>query len=119
MMNNKKFWFGKRILFFLLFLGGFLLLSLFVMKLWNGILSPVLHISVITYGQALGIFILSKLLFGGFRGGWHGRRNFRMQAMQQRFGNMSPEEKEKFKNEWRERCSRWKMKESATASKAE
>jgi Ca2+/H+ antiporter, TMEM165/GDT1 family len=106
MHNNKRFWFRKGILFFLLFVAGILLFGLVLMKLWNAILIPVLHVSAITFWQALGIFILAKILFGGFRGGWGGRRGYRMHALQQKFANMTPEEREKFKAEWRNRCNK-------------
>ena len=44
-----------------------------VMLLWNGILTTVLHMSAITFWQAIGILLLAKILFGGFRGRrWHG-----------------------------------------------
>ena len=111
MYNNKRFWFRKGILFFLLFIAGILLFTFIVMQLWNAILVPVLHISVITFGQALGILILSKILFGGFRRGWGGRGGYGMRGMHQKFANMTPEEREKFKAEWRNRCNRWGMKE--------
>ena len=112
MYNNRRSWFRKGILFFFLFIGIVLLLSLAIMQLWNAILVPAVHVSVINYGQALGIFILSKILFGGFRGGW-GRRGYRMHAMQQKFASMTPEEREKFKAEWKNRCNRWGVKDSS------
>ncbi|MEP6615244.1 MAG: hypothetical protein ABJA57_01630 [Ginsengibacter sp.] len=108
MNHNKRFWFRKGIAFFLIFIGAILLFSFAIMKLWNGILVPVVHVSAVTYGQALGIFILSKILFGGFRGGWGGRRGYGMRGMQQKFANMTPEEREKFRSEWRSRCSNWR-----------
>ncbi len=46
-----------------------------VMLLWNNILPVVFHIGTITFWQAMGILLLSKMLlllskmlFGGFRG---------------------------------------------------
>ena len=83
------------------FLGG-----LAVMLLWNAILPAVLGVSVITFWQALGILALSKILFGGFRGGWGGRRRQHWkQHMENKWSSMSPEEKEKFQQSWRARCS--------------
>ena len=49
------------------------LFSLAVMYLWNLVLPGVIHVSAINFWQALGILVLSKILFGGFRGGWGGR----------------------------------------------
>jgi hypothetical protein len=82
---------------FLLVFGGA------VMLLWNNILVQVLHVSVITFKQALGILVLSKILFGGFRGAHFGRHQWK-QKMQQRWEGMTPEEREKFKQEWGNRC---------------
>jgi hypothetical protein len=47
------------------------LIVYFVMLLWNRVLANVTAVRKITYVQALGLFILAKLLFGGFGGG-HG-----------------------------------------------
>jgi hypothetical protein len=79
-----------------------------VMVLWNAILPDVVHVSRINFWQALGILVLSKILFGGFRGGWGGgpRRHWKAE-MEKKLSGMTPEEKEKFKQEWRSRCSGW------------
>jgi len=100
---NKHFRASKffKIFFFaIVFLAGF---SAIVMLLWNNILAGVLHVSTITFWQALGIFVLSKILFGGFRGGPWGRHQWK-HNMHQRWANMTPEEREKFKQEWKDRC---------------
>ena len=113
MYNNRRFWFRKGFMFFILFTLGILLFTFIVMSLWNAILPSVLHVSTITFSQALGILILSKILFGGFRGGWRGRPH-RMHYMQQRWASMTPEEREKFKAEWTNRCGSWRRRESET-----
>jgi hypothetical protein len=59
----------------------------------------------------MGILALSKILFG-FHSGWGGRHR-RKQAMEQKLQHMTPEEREKFKSEWKHRCgSRWSMHET-------
>ena len=50
-------------------LAGVAAFSGIVMLLWNGVLHTVLNIGTITFLQAAGILLLSKILFGGFRGG--------------------------------------------------
>lgn len=117
MYNNKRFWVRKGLMFFVLFILGILLFSFIVMSLWNAILPSVLHVSAITFSQALGILVLSKILFGGFRGGWRGRPH-RMHYMQQKWAAMTPEEREKFKTEWANRCGRWGRKETETSETA-
>ena len=104
---KRNFWI-KRILMFIIF--GAIAIFIFgsvVMLLWNNILAPVLSISTITFWQALGILVLSKILFSGFRGGWGPRRYYWKQRMQQKWANMTPEEREKFKQEWQKRCGHW------------
>jgi Ca2+/H+ antiporter, TMEM165/GDT1 family len=90
-------------------LAGLALMGWLVMALWNAVLVPVLHVGVLGYWQALGLFLLSKLLFGGFRGGggWGRRRAWR-EKMEQKWAGMSPEDRERFQQEWRNRCAGWK-----------
>ncbi len=105
---KNKFWFRKAgmILFFVPL--ALLAFGSIVMLLWNAILPAVIHVSPINFWQALGILILSKILFGGFKGGWGGRRGYQWKdEMERKLSNMTPEEKEKFKQDWRNRCSRW------------
>jgi hypothetical protein len=103
----KKFWFKKGLMFFIFFIVAVLAFGAIVMALWNAILPAVIGVKTITFLQALGILLLSKILFGGFgrRGGWNGgRRGQWGNKMQEKFANMTPEEREKFKAEWRNRC---------------
>jgi hypothetical protein len=66
-----------------------------VMALWNWLL-PNLFFGVreIDYVQAMGVLLLSKILFGGFRGHCGGPHKWH----QHRLENMTPEEREKFKS---------------------
>ena len=107
----KGFW-VKKILGFIVF-GALAIVALgfAVMSLWNHILVVVLGVKAITYCQALGIFVLGKLLFGGFgcgRRGGFGHGSCRMGGMKEKWQNMTPEERESFKNDWRSRCRSWK-----------
>lgn len=73
--------------------SGILALGFVVMALWNWLL-PNLFVGVheISYVQALGVLVLSKILFGGFRGhgGMHKGKHPR------HLKNMTAEEREKF-----------------------
>jgi hypothetical protein len=107
---KRGFW-AKRVVFFILIAAvAILVFGSVVMLLWNNILTPVLNISTITFAQALGILVLSKILFGGFRGGWGPRRQYWKQRMMQKWNTMTPEEREKFKQEWQSRCGAWGYK---------
>lgn len=109
---NKKFWFKKIAGFLLMAMAATALLSFVVMSLWNNILAIVLHISVINFWQALGILVLSKILFGGFKsGGCGGRRHAWKKEMHEKWQAMTPGEREKIKEEWRNRCRVWKKSE--------
>jgi hypothetical protein len=106
---KRSFWFRRIAGFILIAVAAILLFSFIVMSLWNNILTAVISVPAITFGQALGILVLSKILFGGFRGGggWRGRGGRWGQEMKDKWQKMTPEEQEKFKYEWRSRCSRW------------
>jgi hypothetical protein len=75
--------------------------SFIVMQLWNHLLPEILHVGTINFWQAMGIFILSKILFGfgkGGRGfGGHDGNPWMRRKMEEKFRNMSPEEREHFK----------------------
>jgi hypothetical protein len=82
-----------------------------VMALWNWLL-PNLFFGVheISYIQAMGVLLLSKILFGGFRGHCAPHGKWHQSHMEQ----MTPEEREKFKSGIRGWCSRGKPQETET-----
>jgi len=93
----RRHWFLrglKFLLFALLFVAVF---SFFVMRLWNWLMPAVFGWHVITYWQSLGLLVLSKILFGGFRGGPHRHWGWRRRMME-RWDKMTPEEREKFRH---------------------
>jgi len=105
----KRIFFKGRFIFIPLAVAAFLsLISFVVMQLWNALLPAILHVGVITFWQAMGIFILCKILFGfgkGGRGfGRGGGAPWMRHKMEERFKNMTPEEREKFKQQWSDRC---------------
>ena len=73
-----------------------------VMLLWNWLLPPLFGWRVITFWQALGLLALCRILFGGFGRHGSGRHNFR-RRMKERCGNMTPEERERFRQAMHER----------------
>ncbi len=90
---------------------GIAVLGLVVMALWNWLM-PTLFFGMkeITYWQALGVLVLAKILFGGFRcHGWHGR------CHSHRWEQMTPEEREKFQAGIRGCCSGKHKQEAAPA----
>lgn len=97
-----------------------LLFGFVVMTLWNAILPSVIHVGTITFGQALGILLLSKILFGGFHGGWRGgRRHQWNEKMREKWEHMTQDQRVQFKQEWQNRCSKWRKPASGEATAAE
>jgi hypothetical protein len=86
-----------------------------VLHLWNWLLPPLFSWRQITFWQALGILALCRILFGGFgHRGFH-RSNFR-RRMKERCGQMTPEERERFRQAMRER---WGFRPSTSESKGQ
>lgn len=83
----------RKLALLLLVLSGIAALGMGVMMLWNWLM-PNLFVGAkeIDYAQAMGVLLLSKVLFGGFCG--HG--DWRSRWRQRRFEWMTPEEREKF-----------------------
>jgi len=110
-MRRNRF---VRILKFATF--GVLLFALFtyvVMSLWNWLMPTLFGWHAINFWQALGILVLSKILFGGFRGGPHRDWNWR-RRMFDRWEKMTPEEREKFRERMRSRCGSFAPPEAAS-----
>ena|SRR5688500_5442569 len=88
-------------------IGIFLLLGFVVMSLWNAILPDITNVKPINFWQSMGLLLLAKILFGGF-GGWRHKQRWR-EGMHAKWQAMTPEERDKFKAEWRDRCG-WKAR---------
>jgi hypothetical protein len=100
-----------RIFKFVLFAAlGVAAFSFVVMSLWNWLLPALFGFSRITYWQAVGILVLSKILFGGIRGS--GAAMFWRRRMMERWAQMTPEEREKFRAGLRERCGPFAPRET-------
>ncbi len=71
------------------------LFGLLVMTLWNWLMPSLFALKAITFWQAIGLVVLCKILFGGFRGG-PGGGHWR-HRMRERWEGMTTEEREKFR----------------------
>jgi hypothetical protein len=80
------------------------LLALAVMVLWNSLVPQLFRGPPLEYWQAVGLLLLSRILFGGLRGrgGWHGRRLRRMAC--ERWESMTPEERAHLRERFERRC---------------
>ena len=87
----------------LFILAAAAVLGWMVMVLWNAVI-PAVFVGgrSIDYVHAVGLLVLSRILFGGFRGhaGWHRHRHWR------RWEAMTPEERERLRQSFSERCKR-------------
>jgi len=84
-----------------IFLGGWA-----VQHLWNWLLPPLFGFRLLTFWQALGFLALCRILFGNWGG--HGGPGPRMRRrMEERWERMTPEEREKLRQKWGERCGRF------------
>jgi hypothetical protein len=78
-----------------------------VMFLWNWLMPVLFGLKLITYWQAVGLIVLSKLLFGGIHSHGGGRRGRGWKrGMRERFAQMTPEERARFEAGMRGR-GRW------------
>ena len=70
--------------------------------LWNWLMPGLFGWKLISFWQAVGLVVLTRILFGGFHGRpggrhWRGR-------MMERWEQMTPEEREKFRAGMGRRC---------------
>jgi hypothetical protein len=99
----KRRWIFKGVKVVLLVLLAAAVLSFVVMSLWNWLVPGLFGLHPIGFWQALGLLLLSKILFGGFRGlrgpnmHWRGR-------IMERWAQMTPEEREKFREGMKGPC---------------
>jgi hypothetical protein len=79
------------------------LFGLLVKSLWNWLMPTLFGAHAITFWQALGVLILSRILLGGFSGSSR-RYDRRWRArLIDRWEQMSPEERAKFRERLRHR----------------
>jgi len=100
-MHSRKHWWLHGLKFAVVALVAIGVAGAVVMALWNWLAPALFGGHFIDFWQALGLLVLSRVLFGGWRGG-HGR-HWRAR-MAQRWDAMSDEERERFREGMRARC---------------
>ena len=81
-----------------LIIAALVLFGFVTMWLWNALMPVIFHLPVISYWQAVGLILLSRIFFGGHH--WHrGGSKFRNRMMD-RWEKMTPEEREQFRKQW-------------------
>ena len=104
----KPWWIAKIGKMLLFVAVGATALGFVVMLLWNALIPELFRGPDITFWQAVGLLVLSHILLRGwgrwaYASGWHHERWRR--RFDEKLAAMTPEEREKFREEWRNRCS--------------
>jgi hypothetical protein len=110
----------RGLMFVPLFLIVVALVSFLFMLLWNWLMPALFGLRLITFWQALGLLILSKILFSGVRGrsGRYGHWGWRRRMME-RWAAMTPEEREKFRQGFRGYCESFRAPSAEPKGEAE
>ena len=98
----RKNWAARGVKFFVIATVALGVFGLIVMSLWNWLVPPIFGWQPLGFWQALGLLVLSKILFGGFRGPG-GSMHWRHRMME-RWERMTPEERERFRAGMKDRC---------------
>jgi len=93
-MRKYRLWKAAKIL--VMVIVAVIVFGFVTMNLWNWLMPAIFGLKAITFWQSLGLLILGKILFGGFHRHGGGRPGWR-RHMGERFANMTPEEREKFR----------------------
>jgi len=91
------------VLFAVLAISAAAILGAVVMNLWNWLVPELLGGRIVTFWQAMGALVLSRILFGRFLG-WHGHGRPGRLRIIDRWERMTPEEREKFRVGLRRGC---------------
>jgi hypothetical protein len=103
----------RAVLFIPLVIAVLALVGLVVMLLWNALVPELFRAPALGYWQAVGLLLLSRLLFGGLRGraGWRGHSHHRWR---ERWEQMTPEERAQARERMLSRCGHGGSPDPAT-----
>ena len=102
----RKLWWSFALKAVILFVLAVAAVGAAVMLLWNTLLPPLFGWPALTFWQALGLLVLSRLLVGGLRGRWgHGGHAWRAR-MAARWDRMTDEERARFRAGFGHGCGR-------------
>ncbi len=105
---KRGVWIGKIVVIGIVAIGVF---GLVTMQLWNWLVPSLFNGPVISFWQALGLLLLSKIFFG-FGGKGHSH-NPKWGYWKQRWNRMTPEERDRFKQKMKDK---WCYREPAAPS---
>jgi hypothetical protein len=99
----KRFWLVRGLKFVLFAVVAAAVVGAIVMVLWNALMPALFGLPSIGFWQGLGLFVLSKILLGGF-GGRSGRHLHWRGRMRERWDQMTDEERATFRDGLRRGC---------------
>ena len=103
----RPWWLYKIGKMLLIMAAALLVLGYVVMVLWNALIPELFNGPVLTFWQAAGLLLLAHILFRGWGGGFGHKRHastYWKRRFEEKLASMTPEEQEKFKQEWKDRC---------------
>ena len=111
-MRFRGRWVAKGVAVLVAVLALVALLSYVVMRLWNALIPDLFHGPLLGFWQAAGLLVLCKILFGGLRGRhghghWREHRSWRREMWREKWGRMTPEERERLRGKFRHRWCGW------------
>ena len=112
----RKNWMVRVLKFTLFAMLAAVVFSSVVMSLWNWLMPALFGWRTIHFWQALGLLVLSRILLGGFRGGVAHRMHW-WRRMMERWAQMTPEERERFRAVMRARCGEFGRRETAAEAR--
>ncbi|MBL7817453.1 MAG: hypothetical protein JNL70_20775 [Saprospiraceae bacterium] len=104
----ENFWLKKGLKMAALVALYIVFFGTFVMALWNWLMPELFNLPMISFSQALGLFVLGRILTGGFKimgmsteskEHWEQKKH-----MYEKWQGMTPDERERWRDEWREKC---------------
>lgn len=98
---RRNHW-GRGVGFAVLIVLGVAAITWVVMQLWNALLPEIFGWRTITFLQALGLLLLSKIFFGGWHRGGH--RHGCHHHGGHGWAHLSDEERAKMRARFRDRC---------------
>ena len=96
----KKIWIVKMVLFAT---AALIVLTAVFMWLWNWLVPEIFNGPFLSFWQAGGLLLLTRILFRGFSGMKDGKHR-KWNEWKEKCDKMSPEEREKIRTLWKKRC---------------
>jgi hypothetical protein len=95
---KRGYWIARGVRILVMIAVVLAAVSFLVMTLWNWLVPPLFGGPMIRYVEALGLLVLARLLFGGFRPHGRGHWGHSWHHARAHWEQMTPEERERFRS---------------------